>query len=325
MKKILFGILLCSSALVVTGCREDSFSPKGEYKEKYVLTCILRSDTTVQTAILSRSYNVPGYDPLENRTDPAIENADIRLWVGDSVYVMKGGEVPRGDTSRYNSPLKYYYASNVKLYSFRETEILAVLPNGRKLHARTIVPKPVSLDISGTEEIIPPSGRDYVVASWLPNSDPRTFYYPSFSISYFRLENGIPVRYVKKLPVKYVLSGGKYVPVYASPTNESACIIEMDAIRRTLQEISAGDPEKRNYVILSVTAAIMTMDENLSAYYSASKILDNGYSVKLDQTDFTNIEGGLGIFASFANTRFSIRLDKDYIKSFGYKTRLGDE
>lgn len=326
MKKIIFSAIIFLSVFISSGCKDDAFSPKGEFKDKYILTCILRSDTTVQTAILSGSYNTQGFDPLENKTDPAIENADIRIWVGDSVYVFKAAEVPRSDTSRYNSSLKYYYANNVKLYSHKKAEILAVLQNGRKLHGATTVPKPVSGDATNDDEIIPPSGRNYIYLSWSSDSGPRTFYYPRFSLVYFKFENGVPVRYVKRLPVKYVNSGGgKFTPVYATPTSNSSYVIEMDAISRTMQEISAGDQNKKNYVVLTVLAEIMTMDESLSAYYSASKTLDNGFTVKLDQTDFTNIEGGLGVFAAFANTKFAVRFDKDYIKSFGYKTKLGPE
>lgn len=326
MKKIIFSALIFSSVFIASGCKDDGFNPKGEFKDKYILTCILRSDTTVQTAVLSSSYNIQGFDPLENKTDPAIENADIRIWIGDSVYIFKAGEAPRTDTSRYNSTLKYYYAENVKLYSQRKAEIMAVLQNGRKLHGFSTIPKPVSGEASNDEEIIPPVGRNYVFLSWYPDANPKTFYYPRFSLIYFKIENGLPVRYVKRLPVKYVNSGGgKFSPVYATPTNNTSYVIEMDAINRTMQEISAGDQNKKNYVILTVVAEIMTMDLNLSAYYSASKILDNGFSVKLDQTDFTNIEGGLGVFASFANSKSAIRLDKDYIKSFGYKTKLGPE
>lgn len=326
MKKIIFSALIFSSVLISSGCKDDSFDPKGEFKDKYILTCILRSDTTVQTAILSGSYNVQGFDPLENKTDPAIENADIRMWIGDSVYVFKAGETPRADTSRYNSPLKYYYAKNVMLYSQKKTEITAVLSNGKRLHAVTTIPNPVSGDAANAEETIPPSGRNYVLISWFPNANPKTFYYPRFSLIYLKIENGIPVRYVKRLPVRYVNSGGgKFAPVYATPTNNTSYVIEMDAINRTMEEISAGDPNKKNYVVLTMMAEIMTMDDNLSAYYSASKTFDNGFSVKLDQTDFTNVEGGLGVFASFANTKCAIRPNKDYVNSFGYKTKLGPE
>ncbi|MGE5430003.1 MAG: DUF4249 family protein [Syntrophomonadaceae bacterium] len=325
MKKILFSILLCSSAFISSGCKDENFNPKGEFKEKYILTCILRSDTTVQTAVLSTSYNIQGYDPLENKTDPALDNADIRIWVGDSVYIMKSGQIPRADSSRYSTPVKYFYVENVKLPSNRQAEILAVLPNGRKLHATTQIPKPVLPDYTAEEQEIPPAGRNYVIAGWQRALNPNTFYYPRFSLIYFRLENGVPVRYLRKLPVRYFNSGGKFVPVYATPTNTASYLIDMDAINRTMRDISEGDMNKQNYVVLTVMAEIMTMDDNLSAYYSSLKLADNGFSVKLDQTDFTNIEGGLGVFGSFANTKIVILMDPAYIKSFGYKSKLGPE
>lgn len=314
--------MLCSSALVSTGCKDESFNPKGEFKEKYILNCILRSDTTVQFATISRSYNVQGYDPGENKTDPALDNADVRIWVGDSVYILKPGEMPRQDAFRYTTPVKYFYADYLKLKADRPAEIMAVLPNGRKLHAVTRIPRPAEIDYVSPADVIPPSGRDYIMAQWMDSSDPNTFFCPRFSLIYLKIENGVPVRYTKRLPVRYVKSGDKFIPVYAAPTNVASCRIEMDAINRTMKDLAAEGENKENYIVLSVIAEVMTLDKSLSAYYSSSKLFDDGLSVKLDQTDFTNIEGGLGVFGSFVITKFSILMDKAYINSFGYKSRL---
>jgi len=168
-------------------------------------------------------------------------------------------------------------------------------------------------------------GRDYIRAACESYSKLNTFFYPRFSLVYFKLEGGIPIRHVTNLPARYILSGGRDVPVYAAPTTDVVYSIEMDAINRTMQEVSSGDPDKKNYVILTVLVDVLTLDMNLSGYYSSGKISNDGFSVKLDQTDFTNVEGGLGIFGSYVNAKFTIRLNKDYIKSFGYKTKLGEE
>lgn len=322
MKKILFSIFLCTSALLSTGCRDEDFNPKGEFKDKYILNCVLRSDTTVQTLTLSGSYNVDGFDPSANNNDPALKGADIRMWIGDSVYIFREREAPRSDSSRYNTPVRYYYAENVSVQINKSAEILAVLPNGRKLHASTKIPAPVFSIYTQTDSIIPIKGRDYVQTGWVSFSKQNTFYYPRYSLVYLKIENGNPVRHIVNLPVRYVRSGGKDVPVYASPTTDTKYSVELDAINRTMKEISDGDPNKKNYVVLAVMVNVLTLDMNLSGYYSSARLADDGFSVKLDQTDFTNVEGGLGIFGSYTNTEYAIRLDKNYIYSFGYRSRL---
>lgn len=329
MKKVLFKrtlfIIVYSAALFSAGCKDENFDPKGTLSDKYVLNCILRSDTTVQTATLSRSYNVTGIDPLENTTDPALGSADIRVWVGDSVYVFREKEVPRSDTSRYKTALRYYYAENFRPQASKPAEILAVLPNGRKLHAATSIPQQVFTDFIASDSTVPAPGRNDIHAAWTSFSAPNTYYYPRFLLVYYKIENGLPVRYTRTVPARYVSSGGRDVPVFPTPTTDVGYSIEVDALSRTMQEISAGDPEKSNYVVLTLMVEIMTLDMNLSGFYSSGRLLDDGFSVKLDETDYTNIEGGLGIFGSFVSHEFPIRLYKNYIKSFGYKTKLGVE
>lgn len=320
-----FCLLIVFSPLLSSGCRDENFDPKGDIKEKYILNCILRSDTTVQTATLSESYNVQGYDPMENRTDPAVEHADIRVWVGDSVYVFKEAEMPRSDTSRYSTRIKYYYAENFRPQADKPAEILAVLPNGRKLHASTTTPLEVQTDYAETDSLVPVQGRDYIYAAWISYSSPTTYFYPRFSLVYFKIVNGLPVRFSKFIPARYTFSGGKEVPVYPLPATGVKYSIDMDALRRTMQDISAGDPDKSKYVILAIVADVMALDMNLSGFYSSGKLLSDGFSVKVDETDFTNIEGGLGIFGAYVNHELAIRIDKKYIRSFGYKTTLVDE
>ncbi|MCU7493279.1 MAG: DUF4249 family protein [Ignavibacteria bacterium] len=325
MKKILLSMIVITAAFLSPGCKDEDFSPKGDFKEKYILNCVLKSDTTVQTLTLSSSYNVDGYDPLANRTDPALRGADVRVWVGDSVYIFREAEESRSDTSRYSTPIRYYYAKNFRPQANKPAEILAVLPNGRKLHAATSIPLPVYVNFAEIDSIIPIDGRSYFRAVWNTNSGQNTYYYPRPSLVYFKFENGIPIRHVRYLPERYILSGGKFVPVYPSPTLNLVCTVELDALNRVMEEISAGDPNKKNYVVLSVIFEVWTLDMSLSGYYSSCKLADDGFSVKLDQTDFTNVEGGLGIFGSCVSYQFPMRLDKNYISSFGYKTKLGAE
>ncbi|MGE5403071.1 MAG: DUF4249 family protein [Ignavibacteriales bacterium] len=312
-------------AVLSFSCKEEDFNPKGEFKQKYVLNCVLRTDTTVQVVTLTSSYNVAGFNPGDNKTDPALENADVRMWYDESVIILKPGTDPRGDTSRYNTPYKYYYAENFQPAPGKTVEIEAVLQNGRRLHATTVIPRKIDYDFERVDSVVPPAGKNYVTTAWQPAKDPNTFFYPKFKLVYFKVENSVPVRYLRTIPVKYVKSGGTYAPIYARPTTQPTYTIETDAVNRVMEEISAGDPNKKNYIVLAFIYEIMTLDINLSSYYSSSSQFDEGFSVKVDQADYSNVEGGLGIFGAYSSVEYAIRLDKNYIRSFGYKTKLGPE
>ncbi len=50
--------------------------------------------------------------------------------------------------------------------------------------------------------------------------------------------------------------------------------------------------------------------------------LSEGFAITVNETDFTNISGGKGIFGSFIKQNFSIKFKHDYIRSFGYTPGL---
>jgi hypothetical protein len=89
-----------------------------------------------------------------------------------------------------------------------------------------------------------------------------------------------------------------------------------------MREISEGDPDKERYKILSLMIEITVLDHNLSSFYSAGRLQSDGYSITVDQADYTNITGGLGIFGSYIKRVSAIRISRDYIMSFGYKSAL---
>ena len=79
-------------------CDAD-FSPYTEFQEMYSITCLLRSDTTFQTAVLFHNYLPAQPDPNSYTNDPSIIGADIRVWYDDSVYVFRDSSETRTDSS----------------------------------------------------------------------------------------------------------------------------------------------------------------------------------------------------------------------------------
>jgi hypothetical protein len=63
----------------------------------------------------------------------------------------------------------------------------------------------------------------------------------------------------------------------------------------------------------------MSLDPELSKYYSANNIYSEDFTVKLRQTDFSNIEGGKGIFGVYYNFSRRLVVDSVYVQSFGYR------
>ena len=92
----------------------------------------------------------------------------------------------------------------------------------------------------------------------------------------------------------------------------------MDTIDRLMKSISEGDDDKQNYTILTMILDVHVYDINLSNYFvTTSQVLDD-FSVQLDEVEFSNVEGGLGIFGSFITKKYVLKFDREYVGSFGY-------
>jgi virulence-associated protein VapD len=58
---------------------------------------------------------------------------------------------------------------------------------------------------------------------------------------------------------------------------------------------------------------------NLSRYVSSTNQAFDDLTVTVNEADFTNVEGGLGIFGAYVNKIYdNIQFQENYIESFGY-------
>jgi len=62
----------------------------------------------------------------------------------------------------------------------------------------------------------------------------------------------------------------------------------------------------------------------LSKYYNSTNRSLDTYSVKLNETDYSNITNGYGIFGAYVRKYAGIRFTHAYIESFGYTPGVSD-
>lgn len=191
------------------------------------------------------------------------------------------------------------------------------------------------------------------VTYFVLSSFPQSFYsslnqrgsyikYPFYS--WLFKNNNIEIKNILSLPQLEIdyeeHEGGAYlnkktlVPLtYGSITDTSGTIPSLDlnfsfnyytsttleTINKTMQEISGSDAYKSNYIITRVIFSVTSMDPDLSRYYSAYEVWLNSFTVKLRPTDYSNIQGGKGIFGIYYKYSNSLGVDKVYINSFGYQ------
>jgi len=311
MKKIILLISLTATFLIQS-CNE-SFDPYTSFTDKYGLVCILKSDTTLQFAMLTKNYISDEF----NLTKPRFnfeENADVRLWSGDSAYKLK-------DTLFVTSQLdtiKGYYTKKILIQSNTTIEIEALLSSGKRLKAVSQTPPEISFD-KNSEVIIPPVGKNIVQVNW--NSIGTDYLYQSrLRIKCEVTENGTNKVFYKDLPDSYSTSNGVISFFYPKPERIASVIYNLDAIKLFLQEFSdsLNNPSAIS-IHQKLILDIVTYDKELSKYISVSSSTLDDLSIRFDEGEYTNVSGGLGIFGSQLNKKYEkLKFLESFIRSYNF-------
>ena len=315
MRRYYYFFIICFSTLFFS-CKEN-FTPFDEYQERYIFNCILRGDTTLQVATLERTYTTGGFDPYENTEDPFISGADVRVWYKDSVYRFYDTSIVRQDTSRYKSPMNIYLNRRFKMEPNEPIEAEVMLPNGRRLKASTSTAGKVTFLDSSTIFIYNDVKSVYI--QWASSSVGSNYFLPKFRIIYYKKEDNQNIRHEKEVPSKYENN----LPVPFTTSKMPLVSVDISTIKQALKEIAEEDPDKASYSIVQHPVfTVATLDDALCKYYSTSTESFSSLTVTLDETDYSNIQGGYGIFGSFTSTEYQqLKFAGDFITSFGYKLK----
>ena len=291
---------------------ENNFDPYGDYQDKYSLTCILSGNTNFQTAVILNSY--PPENENGNISERFITNADVRLWQGDSVYIMKDSIIY---SETYPDGYKFYFVENLQVQFNKAIQIEALLENGKRLKSESKTTTDFKFE-DNSAVLIPPVSSDVVTFYWkgVENGD---YFQPRLRVKYSQIVNGINKISYAELPVRYQTSNGVERPVFPSATNQQSIAYQLSAITKFLNELSGSTNKSLIAIYQKLDFDVAACDQSLSTYLSSTNSSLDNLSVSLDENDYTNITGGFGIFGSFVSKDYTkIRFLESYIREIGY-------
>lgn len=332
MRKKLIVLSIIFITCLLISC-EEAFNPQGEFDDQYVLNCVLKIDTTFQMATISRSYKASlGYTTTGNIDDASIQGAKITLTcsnlLGTEVYHFRDTIIQNSTDTQYKTPIHFYYLKNFnpsitaveinpgvfQIYGYG-LKIEAVLANGKKLTSLAYTTGIDSYKISAYKQRNPVKlGTDNLSYEIYSNSQPELL------IEYSKYENDNWADYEKIVPKYYAIHGSTEIPIY--PTIEMyEPYVKYDTliIRKTLQNISAGDPNKQNYIIKNIVFMLNVLDYNLTTYISSQQTFSTDYSYRGTPPEYKSVTGGLGIFGAMYTIKMNLQLPH-MIRSLGYRT-----
>jgi hypothetical protein len=285
---------------------EEEFSPFGDYRERYVLFSLLQGDSTFQVVTIGKSFGHGTLTPDES-VNYFVEDADVRVWKGDSVFVFRDSSI---------NDMQFYYSNNFTIDYNESVEIEALLPNGRRLKSSTKTPNEFNFRTS--EVLIPPVINNFVQINW--ENEERGIFYQSRLFLRYRLDDNPEIK-IKEIPQQYVLQNGKYMPAFNKPSADLSVVFQMDAVTKAMEEISKDETEKEKFFIYEgLIVEVASLDASLSRYVSSTSKSFDDLTVRINELDYTNVEGGFGVFGSYITKTYkALRFQPGFVNSFGYR------
>lgn len=315
----LHGILILIVLLVIS-C-EDEFVLENDFREGFVLNCIIDANSSYNIATISRTYKERDDYPMQNYSDRFVKNADIYIKRGSTEFKLKDSLVTVQVGDNQSADISFYYTSQLTNTLSSFLSLVAILPNGDTLTSQTRVPSRITIVQSRTAKLVPPDDNsDSFDVTWKENDNEteNLYYDPRLRIVYYKLEDDEYVRYTEEVPIQYNSINGLRTPQYIKPSYSRIINYSMNIFDEIMKSISGGNEDKSNFFIEHAEIDVYTYDEYLTSYYIGTHLLEP-YSVRLDEIDYSNVEGGFGIFGSFDKIEHKLAIDPRYIKSFGYE------
>jgi len=323
MKRIYVLLSIILTLIVFASC-DENVSTKGNLPEKYSINFVLRGDTTLQTAYISKLFDVDGFDPATLTVDPAVSGANVYLKYSDSpTKFFLRDTIDTNINTDYGTPAKYYYLKNFKPLFNKQIQLYAEMPNGNRLSSTSKTPAALVFDNSRSLSYIPGPllGRDTTYASiYWDGISLDIVKAKRIKIVYFYKElSGEKTRHEMLVPIKTITNGNDPALDYNNLSFQNEVKIERRLLTKALQEISEGNPSKGRFSLAHLEVEILTFDDNLTKYFSSNLFFEFGFTVRNYPSDITNISGGLGFFGAYVSSKKLLKFDSQYaLKEFGY-------
>ncbi len=318
-------VLLFVLFLLFGSCNSD-FNINAPYQDVYVLNCILRNDGPLQYAIISKNYFTEnGSPPAPNSIEQNIQGATIKIYDNDSVFAMRDTTLQLTESGNQIT-VNCYYVDNLTLNPGNVVRIEATAPDGTLLKSSTQVPNISFANFSRSFPQSYKSGyhtRPNYSWKWISaaGESATILDLPQLEVQYKQYEGGTTVDKSILVPLAFYFrfdENFNLVPVNVKLSPNTSCITTLETVNNAMQAISSDDPYKENYTITHVIFHVLSLNPELSKYYSAYDTYSRDFTIKLRQTDYSNIEGGKGIFGVFYDFSVPLAVDSLYIASFGY-------
>jgi hypothetical protein len=284
-----------------------------------VVYAILSAQTDTQYVRLYSTYNPEGFDPYTSKVDKAITDASVTIRNEDTAIQYRDTTVERYNKARYRDDIRAYivYSLNIKPGSRYDLEIDS--RSFGKITANLLVPFPGRLTVTNAYVFrgLGQKEEDIYVVAWIRYATAGFMvrYYLDFDI----LEAGQWVSRRIEVPSGVVVVDNSkrifsYPQLQRRKTGTENLLRESGegvSLSRKAFELTVADLYTR-YSTFAVRVrglcfVLTQVEPNLCSYYMVSNSFQDPNTVRMDMPNWTNINGGVGVFGAVVED--SLRID----------------
>jgi hypothetical protein len=322
--KSAFSFLLIFLLLILWNCNQP-FDPRAPYKDRLIVYSILSNDRQQQFVRLFTTYDSDDFNPLSVTAENPIIGATVVISPTGFGSVQGSDTVlSRPDTSRYQSPLNaYVFPLQVQygtVYTLSAATPLGAAGSVVRMPGQgfltytgvTVLRQPINS--AGTAEIVITGALGQFASAFVVR----------MTLEYDVTDSTGTVSKSTEVPASFpTMQTEEAVPLfdYSRPSYPVLQRTGANIFRsgfRNYAYVFALESIKNREAGKSITyrKALFTLlqaEENLFKYFSVTNSFQDSLSIRLDQPQYTNINGGLGLFGAYAVDTISFSYQSTFI------------
>lgn len=305
--------VLGGSAFLLSGC-DDSINPAAPFETRVVVYSVLNTLSDTQFVRLYTTYNPPHYDPSANKEEQTISDAGVTVSDGATSYSFQFTLIPRPDTSRYNTTLGLYSAFPFRPVANRQYT-LNISTSFGVLTATTTIPGEGRISCFTINELQQPDryagALNPVTAEYILSDLTKARLVRFYVVYTTENPNEEGKEKYEEVPSFVRIIDKNYdivQKIFPSPGRRTAPLTRrgqtfynsmnypFPAYNETLYQIL-----RNNFNVRFKRAVffLIQFDEAWYKHYATGNLFQDKLGVRLDPPDYTNIQGGWGLFGSF--------------------------
>lgn len=295
-------LLLVVAVLSLVSC-DQSFDPRPSGSSSPIVYSILSTDKTDQIVRVIGTYP-PSVDvPGSNTVEYPITDAVVTISWQSGSFLLSPVLLPRTDSSRYKTPIYAYHAPGLTLQYGTTYTLEVSTPSSGFLTATAFIPLKPGVYMNQRQTLEQPQAYspDQKLEMTASVSAGAEGYLFRLLVCYDVLEGSAWIRKRTEIPVGFrtsppTLASAIYGRVSGVQTPSVSNVYTAGTYKTVLDDIyERTKPYKLvfNYVLLQ----FVQLDKNFYNYYTSVKGFQDPFSIRLDQSNYSNITNGSGIFA----------------------------